>query len=155
MFVFESRLGLTPHVLSEWMVERLVFNLVWDDIGWSVSVSGSRLSFWACDVRCYIVYYYYITHTHILLLYIIYYSYYNTYVYLYYIILYLSSSFPISHPLPSILVSSSIPFSSPIIHSIRVGSSRSIFIFLGSSSSFTGILTPHVLSEWMVEVCGL
>jgi hypothetical protein len=67
-----------------------------------------------------------------------------------------------------------------LIHSIRVGSSRSIFIFclvefvfesclifLGEGSKDNHInsgfklvyrcpclcLTPHVLSEWMVEVC--
>ena len=72
-----------------------------------------------------------------------------------------SSSFP-SHPnilfSSSLLFSSTSPFSSqpfplssshPNIHSILVGTSIYLFIFLPSS---TDNLTPHVLSEWMVEV---
>ena len=39
-----------------------------------------------------------------------------------------------------------LPFLS--FHSIRVGTSIGLFI-----SCSSGVLTPHVLSEWMVEVC--
>ena len=50
-------------------------------------------------------------------------------------------------PIPSIL---SFLYLSPI-HSIRVGTYITLFIFRGDS--WDDILTPHVLSEWMVEVC--
>ena len=40
------------------------------------------------------------------------------------------------------------------IHSIRVGTSISLFMFLHPNPSSKNNLTPHVLSEWMVEVCG-
>ena len=45
----------------------------------------------------------------------------------------------------------SFPYSNPFIQSIRVGIWISLFIFNQYLSP--GFLTPHVLSEWMVEVC--
>ena len=130
------------------------------------------------DVRCYIVYYYY----YILLLYIIYYIillYYILYIHiyiiyyiLYYIIHYIlyytlpSLPFPsLFFPLSSSLISSS-SFSSlllfhplPSSHLFLLQSSHSfytcrylhILIYIPDSSKNN--LTPHVLSEWMVEVC--
>ena len=92
------------------------------------------LSVLVIDVRCYIIYY--ILYYYILYIYIYIYYY---YILLSYTILFLFffSSFP------------SLPFysySNPLIHSIRVGTYIYLFIFHKN-------LTPHVLSEWMVEVC--
>ena len=69
------------------------------------------------------------------------------------------SSIPSSYPHPSFLLP--LPFSSSLPNHPTIGSSHSkytcrhldILIYI-QSISFTGILTPHVLSEWMVEVCG-
>ena len=47
--------------------------------------------------------------------------------------------------------SSSTPNPYHLIHSIRVGTWIHLFIFRGDS--WDDNLTPHVLSEWMVEVC--
>ena len=134
------------------------------------------------DVRCYIVYYYYI-------LYIIYCTY--TIIYLIsYLILYspfpsvlLSSSFPIFlfqySPLPILFSSSPFTilwfilyvsaFGYPYLYSSSIQSFQTAISWLKESylpsfpssspniqifkSSSKNNLTPHVLSEWMVEVC--
>ena len=134
------------------------------------------------DVRCYIVYYilYYYTYTiisyiiiHILLYLILYSS-----PLLIYLLLYLPPPIPLIHSIRvgtyirlfilyysiPIFFSAILPilliflllFSLPIlylspIHSIRVGTYITLFIFRGDS--WDDNLTPHVLSEWMVEVC--
>jgi len=125
------------------------------------------------DIRCYILLY--ITITIYLYIYIIlYYTYtiiiYYTYYIIYYLILYSPLFF---YLLPSTLpnlLSSIFPITSHLfhllsphlnIHSILVGTyiysylySIRIFIFSPSPPNFPSNLTPHVLSEWMVEVCG-
>ena len=114
-------------------------------------------------ILLYIVYYIKLYIIHILLYYILYYTYYILYYILYYyiilIIILYSSLLLIYHSLPLLLSSSSpspsiyLLFSS-FIQSIRVGPCRwlVILIYIPDSSSFNNS-TPHVLSEWMVEVC--
>ena len=116
---------------------------------WHLSWCLCRLAFeLVFDVWCYIVYYYYYTYT--IIYYILYYILYiiiHILLYYYYYILY--------YTLPSSDLSS-IPF--PIIH-VPLQSSHSkytcrhldILIYIPDSSP--KYLTPHVLSEWMVEVC--
>ena len=99
------------------------------------------------DVWC-ILYYYilYIYYYSIIILYIIYY------------ILYSSPSFSSLPPFPSpifylsllLFFSSSFPPPPYLIQSIRVGIWIHLFIF---NQYLINNLTPHVLSEWMVEVC--
>ena len=73
-----------------------------------------------------------------------------------YAYLYCTTLFPSSSPLFFQSSSSSFPYSSlsflylSPIHSIRVGTYITLFIFRGDS--WDDNLTPHVLSEWMVEV---
>jgi hypothetical protein len=64
-----------------------------------------------------------------------------------------SSSIPLLPIFPSLLYNpSQYSFlSHPNIHSILVGTWIHIFIFFHLPPKY---LTPHVLSEWMVEVCG-
>ena len=106
------------------------------------------------DVWCYILYYilYYI-----LLLYYYYILYYT----LSYTILFFCPSSSHSSDLPSVLSSSSLLSSPPILlpssllliyssHSFYTCRYLHILIYIPDSST---ILTPHVLSEWMVEVC--
>ena len=88
-----------------------------------------------------------------------------TYTILLYLILYYtllsSSSHPhsplilpiLSSPLQSFFSLPSYP-SLPLIHSILVGSYIRLFMFSSSVLLLPNNLTPHVLSEWMVEVCG-
>ena len=110
----------------------------------------------------YTYYYYYILYiVHILLLYIIYY----TLLFLLFFFPSSPSSSPLSLPNPTLLFfllffppifSSSPP---PNLPSTSFKVYVSVFIvgylyLLIPCLSFTGILTPHVLSEWMVEVCG-
>ena len=106
------------------------------------------------DIRCYIVYY---------ILYIIYYT--IIHILLLYILLYIL----LYSPFPSLLFfqySSSIfpsfnPFlssSSPFSHSFKVYVSVFIvgYLYLLPPNHLLSLpdnLTPHVLSEWMVEVC--
>ena len=59
-----------------------------------------------------------------------------------------SSLLHLSHPNPSFFPYSFLP-SNTLIQSIRVGTYITLLIFYQSSN----YLTPHVLSEWMVEVC--
>jgi hypothetical protein len=109
------------------------------------------------DVWCYIVYYILHIYTYI---YIYYYILYYILLFLY-LILYSPSPplpfiFPYSLPLSNLSSTPQIPSSTnppvSLIHSIRVWSSRSIFIHLRTTHLNHPKLTPHVLSEWMVEV---
>ena len=121
----------------------------------SLSWCGLMCIVLTLGVIYYIIYYiiYYYTYT-----YILYYYYYILlllYLIMSYTILFLLFflSFPLfssSLPLP-ILILPNIP----LIQSIRVGVYCWILIspHPHPNLSFTGILTPHVLSEWMVEVC--
>ena len=153
----------------------LVSGCVWADGGLLCSglcfvlvlTCGVYVSCWF-DVRCYIIYYIIIYYTIILYYYILYIIYYILYIYLFILFLwsiFFYSSLPISTiplPFPSPLQSSSDLFLSfptllflsiPNIQSIRVGIWISLFIL--SSNNLPKVLTPHKLTEWMVEVwCG-
>ena len=117
----------------------------------------------------YIYIYYYILYIIYYIIYYILYYYILYYYILYYLILY-SSIFYSSHLpflfrssllfLSSLLLFYSLPplphplLSPPLlssVHSIRVGTY--IYLFILYSSFLIQLLTPHVLSEWMVEVC--
>ena len=142
----------TPHKLTEWMVEVCRFYLCgvlfMFGVDWKIEV------FWAgVDVRCYII--------TIIILYLI-----ISYTILFFpsdlfsslplLILSLLSS-PL-HLLPSFLLPLLslplllfyllLPLPIPLIQSIRVGIWISLFMF----DPIQEYLTPHVLSEWMVEV---
>ena len=100
-----------------------------------------------CDVRCYIVYY--ILYYYILYYIIIYYTYTYTYTIIIYYYLILYSSY--SSDLLLFLSFSPILFLFQSSHSFYTCRYLHILIYIPDSSKNN--LTPHVLSEWMVEVC--
>ena len=126
-------------------------------MGWLRCVGLISVVFWfragvvclTLGVILYIIIIYYII-IHILLYTIIYYTLLLLYI-ISYTILFSSSDLFLSFPIliPSSSYSSSpspLPSNTLLIQSIRVGIWISLFIFHKN-------LTPHVLSEWMVEVC--
>jgi hypothetical protein len=132
---------LTPHVLSEWMVEVCGKYLC--------GVYVLRLSWWMLLTLGGILYY------TLLLLYII--LYYTLIIYYTYTILLL-----LLYILYTILISSSHLSSIPLSH-LSHSSSHSFYTcrylhiliyILSTSIPSSNNSTPHVLSEWMVEVCG-
>jgi hypothetical protein len=140
---------LTPHVLSEWMVEVCgkylcidVLVLSW----WKMIVFRAGVVLY-CIILLYIYYY------------ILYYYYILLLLYIYYYILYYTLLFfflPISHPLfflsfssPTQSFSSSLSSVLSLIHSILVGTYIYLFIFQPQSNN----LTPHKLSEGCLEWC--
>jgi hypothetical protein len=148
-------------------------------VGCSVLVEGFWCFELVFDIRCILYYYYYILYyTYTIILYIILlytilssssfpifilYLSVLTYTYLYSSVLFFFSSSVYT------LLFYSLPHPPPLlIHSILVGTYIRLFIFfyspphlsllpifsLQSFSPQPKYLTPHVLSEWMVEVCG-
>ena len=129
---------LTPHVLSEWMVEvcRFEWYLVLVGVlGLTCGVISIGISGSVFVLVCWVLAYY--------ILYSI--------IILYYTLL--SSVLPLLPlfpPFPPFLSQSSSVLPSSNIHSIRVGTWICLFIL---QSHLRDILTPHKLTEWMVEVC--
>ena len=169
---------LTPHVLSEWMVEVCRFDKCGVRLSWClVEVYVLSWCWRVVFMLLYIIILYIYYYTIIILYYILYYI-----LYIYYILSYtiLSFSFP---PLPSLplyspFLSSSIFFLSNLLPICSSPSSSLFFPSLPyliynplfspshsfytcrcllldtyiSSSSNHPKLTPHKLTEWMVEV---
>ena len=131
LFIFHK--NLTPHVLSEWMVE-VCGEVCWNPV-------------WMFDVRCYYILYYILYLIIILLYYIL-----NYYYILYYTLLLSFSSplllFPIfsSSTFSSSFLSIPHPiFSSSNIQSIRVGTYIYLFIYSSDLSSLLSSPPPLLL----------